>query len=141
MYRDVAQWTSIRNQVLQKGIPIRRVVRVNMGLQRWRHKPPHPDELPRAEDDEQSPILAPETPENGFIEVVVPLNARTAEAAKLEAWRHYTTYPYGNEPGGFTVVDALSNETVHWQIGGSHPDSEPVGSTIRTTPIKEADPL
>jgi transposase len=27
MYRDVAQWTSIRNQVLQKGIPIRRVVR------------------------------------------------------------------------------------------------------------------
>jgi hypothetical protein len=111
-----------------------------MGLQRWRHKPSHPDELPGAED-EQLPILPPETPENGFIEVVVPLDARTAEAAKLEAWRHYTTRPYGNEPGGFTVVDALSNETVHWQIGDGHPDSEPLGSASRATPIKEADPL
>src|SRR5262249_54011312 len=61
--------------------------------------------------------------------------------AKLEAWRHYTTRPYGNEPGGFTVVDALSNETVHWQIGGGHPDSEPSGGASRGTPIKEADPL
>ena len=34
---------------------------VNMGLQRWRQKPPHPDELPSAEDDAQPPILAPET--------------------------------------------------------------------------------
>ena len=114
---------------------------VNMGLQRWRHKPPHPDDLPGTEDDEQLPTLPPETPENGFIEVVVPLDARTAEAAKLEAWRHYMTRPYGNEPGGFMVVDALSNETVHWQIGGGHPDSERLGSASRATPIKEADPL
>ena len=51
--------------------------------------------------------------------------------------RSRATNPYGNELGGFTVVDTLSNETVHWQIGGSHPDSEAVGSTTRTTPIKD----
>ena len=110
---------------------------VNMGFQRWRHKPPHPDERSGADDDEQLPDLPPETPENGFIEVVVPLDARTVEAAKLEAWRRYTTRPYGNEPGGFTVVDALSNETVHWQIGGGHPNSEPMESASRAVPVSE----
>jgi hypothetical protein len=97
--------------------------RANMGLQRFRSRPPHPDELPGAENDEQLPVLPEATAGNGFIEVVVPLEATTAEAAKKEALRHYRTRPYGDEPRGFMVVDALSNETVHWQIAGGEPDS------------------
>lgn len=94
---------------------------VNGGLQTFRHKPPHPDEE-LLDDDSPLPPLPAETPENGFIEVVIPLEASDFAGAKLEAWRHWQVRPYGDEAGGYVILDTLSNETVHGYIPGTAPD-------------------
>jgi hypothetical protein len=62
---------------------------MSFGIQRFRHKPPQPDD--EARSDGPLPSALPETPEDGFIEVVMPLEAKGAEAAKQEAARSGAT--------------------------------------------------
>src|ERR1700730_1751834 len=62
MYRDVAQWSSIRNQILRKGISIRRVVR-ETGISRKtvRKMLDHPIPQPYRPRSRTYPKLGPHT--------------------------------------------------------------------------------
>jgi len=84
----------------------------NFGLQTFRAKPPRPDH-DASDDDGPLALVREETPENGFTEVAIALEAADFVGAKLEAWRHWQMRLYGEEARGYVIVDALSNETVH----------------------------
>jgi hypothetical protein len=96
------QWTNFNVEDWDQGL-------VNFGRTTYRERPdPDVDD-----DDGPLPPLREPTPENGYIEAVMPLEAPNLEAAKQEAWRHWEVQPYRDEAQGYVIVDTMAGEWAH----------------------------
>ena len=90
MYRDVAQWLRIRDQILRKGVPIRQIVRdigISRKTVRKMLKYPHPP--PFRPRNRGYPKLGPHT---STVQRLVQENATLPPSVRLSARPFTNTY-------------------------------------------------